>query len=130
MPDAVLKRILLQRKQSMRRLLAIAGLIAALPLGSAPAFAFQEQPVPPAATAATPQAKTAPLQLATPGVSPDQKADQGGVHVFGHTILPKLDFGLELLYGQDEPQLQLQPGGPSFDDNPDVTVLGKVKRHF
>ncbi len=116
----------------MRRRLAIAGLIAALPFGSAPAFAFQEQPVPPpsASAEAAPQAKTAPLQLATPGVTADQKADNGGVHVFGHTILPKLDFGLELLYGQDEPQLQLQQGGPSFDDNQDVTVLGKVKRHF
>ena len=116
----------------MRRHLAIAGLIAALPFGSAPAFAFQEQPVPPPAASAeaAPQAKTAPLELATPGVTADQKSDKGGLHVFGHTILPKLDFGLELLYGQDEPQLQLQQGGPSFDDNEDVTVLGKVKRHF
>jgi hypothetical protein len=116
----------------MRRHFAIAGLIAALPFGSAPAFAFQEQPVPPPSVAAeaSPQAKAAPLQLATPGVSADQKTDTGGVHVFGRTVLPKLDFGLELLYGQDEPQLQLQQGGPSFDDTPDVTVLGKVKRHF
>ena len=117
----------------MRRLLAIASLIAALPFGSAPAFAFQETPVPPpsASVEATPQAKSAPLQLATPpGVSPDQKVDKGGLKVFGHTILPKLDFGLELLYGDDQPQLELQQGGPSFDDSQDVTVLGKVKRHF
>jgi hypothetical protein len=26
--------------------------------------------------------------------------------------------------------LQLQQGGPAFDDTQDVTVLGKVKRHF
>ena len=116
----------------MRRILVIAGLLAALPFGSAPAFAFQETPVPPpsALVAATPQAKPAPLQLATPGAATDQKVDQGGVKVFGHTILPKLDFGLELLYGEDEPPLQLQQGGPSFDDPQDVTVLGKVKRHF
>ena len=117
----------------MRRILAIAGLIAALPFGSAPAFAFQETPVPPpsASVEATPQAKSAPLQLATPpGVSADQKVDKGGINVFGHTILPKLDFGLELLYGDDQPQLELQQGGPSFDDSQDVTVLGKVKRHF
>ena len=116
----------------MRRHLAIAGLIAALPLGSVPAFAFQEQPVPPpsAAAEATPQAKGAPLQLATPGVTADQKTDTGGVKVFGHNLFPKLDFGLELLYGQDQPQqLQLEQE-PSFDDQPDVTVLGKVKRHF
>ncbi len=119
----------------MRRQLAIVGVIAALSLGSAPAFAFQEQPVPPpsaASDANAPQAKTAPLELATPGVTPSEKPDTGGVHVFGHTILPKLNFGLELLYGEGEPGLQLQQqGGPSFDENQqDVTVLGKVKRNF
>jgi hypothetical protein len=41
----------------------------------------------------------------------------------------KLDFGLELLYGQEQQQLDLQQG-PTFDDNGDVTVLGKVKRRF
>lgn len=116
----------------MRRQVVLFGLIAALSLGSAPAFAFQEQPVPPSAASeeGAPQAKTAPLELATPGTTLGQKADNGGLHVFGHTILPKLNFGLELLYGQDEPPLQLQQGGPSFDDTQDVTVLGKVKRHF
>lgn len=118
----------------MRRQLTIVGVIAALSLGSAPAFAFQEQPVPPAAAsdANAPQTKTAPLELATPGVTPSEKTDTGGVHVFGHTILPKLNFGLELLYGEGEPELQLQQqGGPSFDENQqDVTVLGKVKRNF
>jgi hypothetical protein len=115
----------------MRRLLGIAGLIAALPLGSAPAFAFQETPVPPpsASIEAALQAKTAPLQLATPGVPADQKAEKGGVKIFGYSVLPKLDFGLELLYGEDEQQLQLQQG-PTLDDTQDVTVLGKVKRHF
>jgi hypothetical protein len=49
--------------------------------------------------------------------------------VFGYSILPKLDFGLELLYGQEQQQLDLQQG-PTFDDNGDVTVLGKVKRRF
>ena len=49
--------------------------------------------------------------------------------MFGYSILPKLDFGLELLYGGDDKQLQIQQG-PSFDENQDVTVLGKVKRHF
>ncbi len=115
----------------MRRHLAIAGLLAALFCSAVPAFAFQETPVPPPApaTEAKPQAKTAPLQLGTPGVSADQSADKGGVKMFGYTIMPKLDFGLELLYGQDEQQLQLQQG-PSLDETQDVTVLGKVKRHF
>jgi hypothetical protein len=90
-----------------------------------------QQPVPPpsAAVEATPQAKGAPLQLGTPGVTANPKTDTGGVKVFGHNLFPKLDFGLELLYGQDEQPMQLDQG-PSFDDQQDVTVLGKVKRHF
>ena len=42
---------------------------------------------------------------------------------------PSEDFGLELLYGQEQQQLDLQQG-PTFEDNGDVTVLGKVKRRF
>ncbi len=115
----------------MRRHLAIAGLIAALSASATPALAFEETPVPPPvpATGAQPQTKPAPLQLGTPGVSADQSADKGGLKMFGYSILPKLDFGLELLYGEDEQPLPLQ-SGPSFDEGQDVTVLGKVKRHF
>jgi hypothetical protein len=64
-----------------------------------------------------------------PGVSADQSADSGGVKMFGYSILPKLDFGLELLYGEDDKELQIQRG-LSVDESQDVTVLGKVKRHF
>ena len=42
-----------------------------------------------------------------PGVSADQSADSGGVKMFGYSILPKLDFGLELLYGEDDKELQI-----------------------
>src|SRR5581483_722163 len=86
LPSGVLKGILRGRRPSMRRQLTIVGVIAALSLGSAPAFAFQEQPVPPPAAASdanAPQAKTAPLELATPGVTPSEKPDTGGGHVFG-----------------------------------------------
>ena len=120
----------------MRRSIAIAGLMAALSLGSYPAFAFQQETPPPsdAATQATPQtnAPAAALQLATPGTSViDPKAESGGLKMFGYTVMPKLNFGLELLYGDGQPQLDLQQGGPTFEDeNRDVTVLGKVKRRF
>jgi hypothetical protein len=43
--------------------------------------------------------------------------------------MPKLNFGLDVLYGQDEQQLQFK--GPStVEENGDVSVLGKVKRRF
>ena len=43
------------------------------------------------------------------------------------SILPKLDIGLELLYGNNQ---QAQAQDPIADESGDVTVLGKVKRHF
>jgi hypothetical protein len=115
----------------MRNPFAVAGLMAALSLGAGPALGFQETPAPPPeATEGAPQAKApAALPLASPGTSAVPDAQSKGVKVFGYTILPKLDFGLELLYGQEEPPLQLQQG-PTFDGNDDVTVLGKVKRRF
>jgi hypothetical protein len=115
----------------MRRRAAIAGLAAALSFGSGQALAFQEEKAPPpeeASEAAAPQ--TSALQLGTPGAAgTGAQADPKGLRLFGYTVLPKLDFGLDVLYGQDQQQLQLQ--GPStIDENGDVSVLGKVKRRF
>jgi hypothetical protein len=117
----------------MRRPFAIAGLIAALSLGAAPAVAFQETPVPsPPPGEISPQANPPALDLANPtapatATAPDVSR-KGGLNVFGYNILPKLDFGLDLLYGQEQQPLEFK--GPTIDDNGDVSVLGKVKRRF
>ena len=108
-------------------------------MAAAQALAFQETPAPPPAD--LPQARqTSPdalaLQLGTPNAAPSRrrrKADKdGGLNLFGYTVLPKLNFGLDVLYGQDEQQLQL--GGSddidTLDENGDVSVIGKVKRRF
>ena len=123
----------------MRKMLVLAGLVAALSLGSGKAFAFQEQPVPPtpgeeAEQSAQADASAMALQLGSPNASPAApKTDGGGLNLFGYTVLPKLNFGLDVLYGQDKQELQL--GGDTddlgtLDENGDVTVLGKVKRRF
>jgi hypothetical protein len=119
----------------MRRSIAIAGLMAALFFGSASAFAFQETPVPPAAPGDAPQAAppaAAPMQLGTPAGAAAPQEKQGGLNLFGYTVLPKLNFGLDVLYGQDQQKLQL--GAPdsldTLEENGDVSVLGKVKRRF
>jgi hypothetical protein len=115
----------------MRRLIAIAGMVVTLSFGGAPAFAFQETPAPPAETPPAAPPVDA-LQLGTPGGVAAPQQDHGGLNLFGHTILPKLNFGLDVLYGQDQQQLQL--GAPdalgTLEENGDVTVLGKVKRRF
>lgn len=115
----------------MRSLLAIAGLMTAISLGGGPALAFQETPAPPPAetTEGAPQAKAPALQLGNPGAAADPEAESEGVKMFGYSILPKLNFGLELLYGQEQQQLELQQG-QTIEENGDVSVLGKVKRRF
>jgi hypothetical protein len=125
--------ILISGELSMRRSYAIAGLMAVLWLGCTPAFAFQQEapPPPPEATQGTAQPNAPALQLGTPGTSVVDPKAEGGLKMFGYTVMPKLNFGLELLYGDGQPQLDLQQGGPTFEDeNRDVTVLGKVKRRF
>ena len=70
------------------------------------------------------------MQLGTPNGAPgEQPADRKGLKLFGYTLLPKLDFGLDVLYGQDEQRMQLQ-GPTTLEENGDVSVLGKVKRRF
>jgi hypothetical protein len=108
-----------------------AGVIGSLWLGAGSALAFQETPeAPPAVLQVAPDAKDPAMQLQTPAPAQPSapSAEKSGTKLFGFSILPKLDFGLELLYS--EPQaLDLQQGTPA-EDNDDLTVLGKVKRHF
>lgn len=116
----------------MRRPRTIAALAFALTFGATlPAVAFQEIPVPPPSPsgAPAPEAKPPALALGTPSSAQPDPAESGGINVFGYTLLPKLDFGLELLYGQDQ-QVDLDQGLTTFDADSDVTVFGKVKRRF
>lgn len=111
----------------MRRSALIAGLL--LSLGSAPVLAFQEMPEPPPADMPSPTSQGEALQLGTPGGATAPEAEEGGLSLFGYTVLPKFDFSVDTLYGQDQQQLDL--GGPAIiEENGDVTVLGKVKRRF
>jgi hypothetical protein len=115
----------------MRRPFSIAGLVIALSFGGAPAFAFEETPVPPPAPAEqghAPSTQT-PMKLGSPDAPAKPDKANKGMKLFGYSIFPKLDFGLELLYGQDQQQLQLQQT-PTPEESGDVSVLGKVKRSF
>ena len=99
---------------------------------STAAFAFQEQntgSAPAAAPAAVEVAK--PVELSAPG-APDLKPAVGtevripGLGKLGS--LPKMDFGLELLYGAAESK---QPEAQSRDEpRDDLTIRGSVKHKF
>jgi hypothetical protein len=118
----------------MRGLVSIAALLIALSFGGGQALAFQEMPAPPredpAEAAAKPTPQPDPLHLATPGSAEAvPQADAGGLNLFGYTVMPKLNFGLDVLYGQDQPQFQLNSPN-TIEETSDLSVVGKVKRRF
>jgi hypothetical protein len=114
------------------KLVGYIGMGLALTLVSASALAFQEQggaPAAPAPTEAQPAAPAAPagqdLNFATP-----KSADTGtevripGLGKLG--VLPKMDFGLELLYGANEAKQQPEAQQPTED----LTIRGSLKHNF
>jgi hypothetical protein len=118
-------------------------IIAGLLLGAlaAPALAFQETTgaAPEAPPAAAAPAADPPKAAIEPGVEPGRglslkvpevSLDKGteiripGIGSVG--VLPKLDFGLELLYGANEPK-----GVPQDrTDQDDVKIRGTIKHRF
>jgi hypothetical protein len=122
----------------MRTSLAIAVLLA-VPLGAAPALALEDTPSPPPAEAQeAPKAKhqTMPpaMKLGTPGDALQPEPESNGL--FGFGLLPKLNpfsklnFGLDVLYGDKQEQPELQQQGSKADESGDVGAVGKVKRKF
>jgi hypothetical protein len=125
-------------------------LAAAVGLLAQPALAFQEttvgggqssaQPAPPAVVPVAPPGVTLEfpkkplepgkgLQLTVPEVSIGGKGSGTEVRIPGLGtvgVLPKLDFGLELLYGASEPK-----GVPESKTDPgDVQIRGTIKHRF
>ena len=109
-------------------------------LASPRVYAFQEQSTgvatPPAAQAEQPAPDAqAPADAKPLGLSTDTapKADAGteiripGLGKLG--VLPKMDFGLELLYGAADQKPAGQPEGVP-DPDQDLTVRGTVKHRF
>jgi hypothetical protein len=104
------------------------GLVVALIGLSTAAFAFQEQR---AGSGAPASAPSAPVELGSsgpasikPSVGPDVLIP--GLGKLGS--LPKMDFGLELLYGAAEQKLQDQT--PREENRDDLMIRGTVKHNF
>ena len=95
------------------------------------AYAFQEQQGDGAA-------KSAPAESADlAGQEPAPKADDKGTEVnipgLGSLgVLPKMDFGLELLYGANEHKpVEIEPSNPAATPQPDdLTIRGTMKHSF
>jgi hypothetical protein len=128
----------------IKYLLAAGGLAAAITAGaSGDAFAFTETTVAPARPQAAQPAPAAPLDLQKPDsedslalVKPGDSKPNGtelripGIGSLG--TLPKLDFGLDLLYGQDSDQQQNldHSTGPKENEGQDVTIKGTIRHRF
>jgi hypothetical protein len=119
------------------RFVVALALAAALAAGHG-AFAFQEQKgatPPPAPEAAPAPAEAAPTE-GKAGLSDEAapKPETGteiripGLGKLG--VLPKMDFGLELLYGAAENQSAGQPDAAMPKPEDDLTVRGSVKHRF
>ena len=68
------------------------------------------------------------VQLTMPGAIGGDGSSQSGLGLGSLGVLPRLDFGLELLYGAPE---QPVPEQPSLDSLPDsLTLHGSVKKTF
>lgn len=109
------------------------GMGLALALAGTSAYAFQEQggapPVAPAPAEAKPAAPAEKgLDFSTPRVEDSEGAGTEiripGLGKLG--VLPKMDFGLELLYGANEGR-QPDPVEPPAED---LTVRGTIKHNF
>jgi hypothetical protein len=124
----------------MRSGLKFAAAIAVLVVGATSASAFEETrgggAVPPAAAVAptTPGSQTPGLKLELGGTGTSVAPSTGtevripGLGKLG--ILPKLDFGLELLYGVNEQTLE-RPGARGADQGEDsVGIRGTLRHRF
>ena len=116
------------------RLTNVQAALLALLVASVPALAFQESKVAPSEQPASsapiapqvqmPDAKPG-IQLSTPEAGKGTEVRIPGLGKLG--VLPKLDFGLDILYGANDDRRQL-PGSQGTSD--ELTVRGTIKHKF
>lgn len=110
------------------RIIAAIGVVA---LASTAAFAFQEQTQGGAAPAAS---VGVGASVAEPAAGSPVTPKSGGTEIripgLGRLgTLPKLDFGMELLYGANEASKAAVPGGEAAEAD-GVAIRGSVKHKF
>jgi hypothetical protein len=114
------------------KVLGYIGMGLALTLVSSSALAFQEQggaaPVTPAPAESKPAAPAEKgLDFSAPKIEPGDTGTEVRIPGLGKLgVLPKMDFGLELLYGANESK---QPE-PIEQPAEDLTIRGTVKHNF
>lgn len=113
---------------SLRVILTAAAILVA---GSASAFQEQQQ-VTPSAPAKPAQVDQSSPAVAQPPVTDVSKGTEVRVPGFGRLgVLPKIDFGLELLYGgSGEAQRAPQTGTQPVDPTDGMALRGSIRHKF
>ena len=114
----------------------VAGLALGLALYAAPsAYAFEQQdgaaaPTQPEAQAPA-DAATKPLGLSDETAPKPEAGTEIRIPGLGKLgVLPKMDFGLELLYGAADQKQPAVPEGTPTSPEDDLTIRGTVKHRF
>ncbi len=115
------------------RFAILSGAAAIWAMGSMAAQAFEQTSVVPAPAAPISAPAAQPdlsFDTKTTQAEPKKKGRGLKLPVVGKISLPKLNFGLDLMYGSSEPAdtgLGFSADTPTEDD---LTILGKFKRRF
>ena len=120
-----------------KQLTILSGVLAAWAISSAPAYAFQETQVAPepslSMTNSNPAGVTFDLQATDPKAG-DEKSDKKlQIQEDGTLkVLPKLNFGLDVMYGSPDDDDPIAHAAPvqDFETSDGVRILGTLKRRF
>lgn len=108
----------------------VLGLMLAAVATSAMGFQEQQSGSGAAQQSAAPSAEQKPVQQVAPDSAAEVPAAGREVRIPGIGklgVLPKMDFGLELLYGASEPKPQVEA---PRDSSEDLTIRGSLKHRF
>ncbi len=122
----------------MRAKLILCGVLAVWAMPLASVSAFEESPAvsaPAPAPAGAPQSSQArPAPALAPDqavpVASDEAEEREGLRIPGLGALPKLNFGLELMYGESPVEQLDYSASPDWDSDDEVTIRGSIKRRF
>jgi hypothetical protein len=120
-----------------KQLTILSGVLAAWAISSAPAFAFQETQVAPepslSMNGSNGESNTFDL-LATDPMAGEEKSDKKlQIQEDGTLqVLPKLNFGLDVMYGSPDDDSTIAHVAPvqDFETSDGVRILGTLKRRF
>ena len=123
-----------------KRSVLIAGVIALWAVGSGTAYAFEQKKMPESTAApapmtvapqpAAPVDRTLSLDKLANESKPENKGRSLKLPGIGSLSIPKLNFGLDLMYGNSESGESDLGFSSELDGEEDVRIMGKVKRRF